>query len=94
MSGSALTALTWRRLASAGVFGSALLLSAASGASLAQAEEPQAAPTAAASGATGHENVPVPLARDALVRMDFQNVEIPTLVKFISEITGRNFVLD
>ncbi len=26
--------------------------------------------------------------------MDFQDVELPTLVKFISEITGRNFLLD
>ena len=40
------------------------------------------------------DGAPVPLAPDDLVRMDFQNVEIPTLVKFISEITGRNFVLD
>jgi general secretion pathway protein D len=40
------------------------------------------------------EGAPAPLGPDDLVRMDFQNVEIPTLVKFISEITGRNFVLD
>ena len=26
--------------------------------------------------------------------MDFQDVELPTLVKFVSEITGRNFLLD
>ncbi|MDG2303774.1 MAG: type II secretion system secretin GspD [Candidatus Binatia bacterium] len=26
--------------------------------------------------------------------MDFQDVELPTLVKFISEITGRNFLMD
>ena len=26
--------------------------------------------------------------------MNFQNVDIPVLVKFISEITGKNFVLD
>ncbi len=55
----------------------------------ARAQTAAPAPTAAAPA-----EVPVPLAHDALVRMDFQNVEIPTLVKFISEITGRNFVLD
>jgi general secretion pathway protein D len=26
--------------------------------------------------------------------MDFQDVDLPVLVKFISEITGRNFILD
>ncbi|MFP6662946.1 MAG: type II secretion system secretin GspD [Deltaproteobacteria bacterium] len=44
--------------------------------------------------AEAEEEAPAPLGPDDLVRMDFQNVEIPTLVKFISEITGRNFVLD
>jgi general secretion pathway protein D len=29
-----------------------------------------------------------------LVTMNFQNVDIPVLVKFISQITGKNFVLD
>ena len=29
-----------------------------------------------------------------LITMNFQNVDIPVLAKFISEITGRNFVLD
>ena len=43
---------------------------------------------------TQDNGAPIPLGPDDLVRMDFQNVEIPTLVKFISEITGRNFVLD
>lgn len=47
-----------------------------------------------ASAADGDEGAPAPLGPDDLVRMDFQNVEIPTLTKFISEITGRNFVLD
>ena len=45
-------------------------------------------PTPATSGA------PAPLAQDDLVLMDFQDVELPTLVKFISQITGRNFLLD
>ena len=31
---------------------------------------------------------------DQDITMNFQNVDIPVLVKFISEITGRNFVLD
>jgi general secretion pathway protein D len=39
-------------------------------------------------------DAPRPLAPDALVMMDFQDVEIATLVKFISEITGRNFLID
>jgi len=37
---------------------------------------------------------PPALGPDDLVLMDFQDVELPTLVKFISEITGRNFLLD
>jgi general secretion pathway protein D len=37
---------------------------------------------------------PRPLDPDELVLMDFQDVELPTLVKFVSEITGRNFLLD
>src|ERR1700738_1999013 len=28
------------------------------------------------------------------ITMNFQNVDIPVLAKFISEITGRNFILD
>ena len=52
-------------------------------------------PTASALAQETQDNgAPIPLGPDDLVRMDFQNVEIPTLVKFISEITGRNFVLD
>lgn len=40
------------------------------------------------------EGAPHPLEPDDLVLMDFQDVELPTLVKFVSEITGRNFLLD
>ncbi len=29
-----------------------------------------------------------------MVTMNFQNVDIPVLAKFISEITGRNFIID
>ena len=32
--------------------------------------------------------------REQLITMDFQDVEIGVLVKFVSEITGKNFVLD
>ncbi|MBY0277329.1 type II secretion system secretin GspD, partial [Candidatus Binatia bacterium] len=39
-------------------------------------------------------SAPSPLAGSDLVVMDFQDVEIATLVKFISEITGKNFLLD
>ncbi|MEW6273151.1 MAG: type II secretion system secretin GspD [Thermodesulfobacteriota bacterium] len=46
-------------------------------------------PTPGAEGAA-----PQPLAAGDLVVMDFQDVEIATLVKFISEITGKNFLLD
>jgi general secretion pathway protein D len=30
----------------------------------------------------------------AMITMDFQDVELPVLVKFISELTGKNFILD
>src|SRR5579875_1904259 len=35
-----------------------------------------------------------PVERQALITMNFQDVDIPVLAKFISEITGRNFVVD
>src|SRR5215471_4134128 len=35
-----------------------------------------------------------PPATDATVALNFQDVEIPVLAKFISEVTGRNFILD
>ncbi|MFM7737149.1 MAG: type II secretion system secretin GspD [Alphaproteobacteria bacterium] len=40
------------------------------------------------------EEAPRPLRPDDLVMMDFQDVELPTLIKFVSEITGKNFVVD
>ncbi len=40
------------------------------------------------------EEAPRPLRPDDLVTMDFQDVELPTLIKFVSEITGKNFVVD
>jgi general secretion pathway protein D len=33
-------------------------------------------------------------ANNGLITMNFQNVEIPALARFISEITGKNFVID
>lgn len=57
---------------------------------LAAAQEPALPePTATPSGAA-----PRPLSGDDLVVMDFQDVELATLAKFISEITGKNFLLD
>ncbi len=35
-----------------------------------------------------------PLEDDAMVTMDFQDVDLAVLVKFISELTGKNFILD
>jgi len=49
-----------------------------------QAAPPEAAPQAP-EGASPE---------DRLITMDFQDVELNVLVKFISEITGRNFILD
>src|SRR5208283_2663228 len=34
------------------------------------------------------------VAANGLITMNFQNVEIPVLARFISEITGKNFVVD
>ena len=47
-----------------------------------------------APAAAPQNSPPSPLHPDDLVVMDFQDVEIATLVKFISEITGKNFLLD
>ena len=35
-----------------------------------------------------------PATGEAMITMDFQDVELPVLVKFISELTGKNFILD
>src|ERR1700687_6012721 len=48
---------------------------------LAQEAPPPAAPADAGDG-------------QKLITMDFQDVDISVLVKFISEITGRNFIVD
>jgi general secretion pathway protein D len=53
----------------------------------------------AAVAANGDGSIPVAGASRAvgdqdLITMNFQNVDLPVLAKFISEITGKNFVLD
>src|SRR6185437_13418411 len=56
----------------------------------ADANDTSAAPAAA-------EGVPAassPLSDQDLITMNFQNVDISVLAKFISQITGRNIVLD
>lgn len=77
--------VTRRRAAATLAFASLVGLVAAHSAARAQVGEPRVAQPASA---------PSPLAPGDLVVMDFQDVEIATLVKFISEITGRNFLLD
>jgi general secretion pathway protein D len=47
-----------------------------------------AAPSAGAAGS------PDPHGDQNLITMNFQNVDIPVLAKFISQITGKNFVID
>jgi general secretion pathway protein D len=55
---------------------------------------------AAEGGAAGGADVAAaPVETDAngnerLITMDFQDVDLPVLVKFISEITGKNFIVD
>jgi len=50
----------------------------------------ETATAAEAASAVGH---PSPIAEE-LVAMDFQEVDLPDLIKFISEATKRNFVFD
>ena len=50
-----------------------------------------AAATLAASLALGHA---AHGAEDATIALNFQDVELPVLAKFVSEVTGRNFILD
>src|SRR2546422_838903 len=35
-----------------------------------------------------------PAAEEATVALNFQDVELPVLAKFVSEVTGRNFIID
>src|SRR5437762_9984820 len=35
-----------------------------------------------------------PAADEATIALNFQDVEVPVLAKFISEVTGRNFIVD
>jgi general secretion pathway protein D len=71
-----------------------------SGVDVAAQEEPPEAPPPAAAPATpaaapAQPELTRPSAEDDhLITMDFQDVDLPVLVKFISEITGKNFILD
>jgi general secretion pathway protein D len=47
-----------------------------------------------ADGAPAEAPPPHALQPTDLVTMDFQDVELPTLVKFVSDITGKNFLVD
>ncbi|MBV8362250.1 MAG: type II secretion system secretin GspD [Deltaproteobacteria bacterium] len=49
---------------------------------------------ASADGPTTVANGPRAVGDQDLITMNFQNVDLPVLAKFISEITGKNFVLD
>lgn len=44
--------------------------------------------------AVAADDPPQPVDGHDLITMNFQNVDIPVLAKFISEITGQNFVID
>ncbi|HYD48078.1 MAG TPA: type II secretion system secretin GspD [Terriglobales bacterium] len=56
---------------------------------------PAGAVAPAATDARTIAQAPAPVnAQDRTIIMDFQDVELPVLVKFISEITGRNFIVD
>lgn len=69
-----------------------ILVLCGAGVTLAQ-DEP--ADDALADEALEETDAPVPPENgDKLITMDFQDVELGVLVKFISEITGRNFILD
>ncbi|HEY5595225.1 MAG TPA: hypothetical protein VIL61_08750, partial [Nitrospiria bacterium] len=37
---------------------------------------------------------PAKPARDRLITLDFNNVDLPVFVKFVSEIIGKNFIID
>ena len=58
--------------------------------------ESAVSPAVAAGGASsaGAADAPGPVGDQGLITMNFQNVDLPVLAKFISEITGKNFVLD
>jgi general secretion pathway protein D len=64
------------------------------------AQEPPAAPPPVFAPPPAPPPVPTPPAppahgkEDRLVSLDFDNVDLPVLIKFIGELTGKNFVLD
>jgi general secretion pathway protein D len=79
-----------------GLAGILLLWAVAAKAEARKSPAPNAPAASAAPGATrvtpGGATEKVP--EKQLITMDFQDVEIGVLVKFISEITGKNFILD
>ncbi|MBI2962529.1 MAG: type II secretion system secretin GspD [Deltaproteobacteria bacterium] len=77
------------RATAAALAGISLLGTLAAAAQPAKPPPAAASPTRASAGSVA-EKTP----QNQLITMDFQDVEIGVLVKFISEITGRNFILD
>lgn len=71
----------------AGTAALAAVLAALASAAQAQEGERPEAPAEARQAASADP-------ADDLITMDFQDVDLPVLVKFISEITGRNFIID
>ncbi len=49
---------------------------------------------ALAGALTGALPLPGRAAREATVALNFQDVDLPVLARFVSEVTGRNFILD
>jgi general secretion pathway protein D len=66
----------------------------APGAAPNQAPAPVAAPNQAPPAAPNHPAKEPAEGDDKLITMDFQDVDLQVLVKFISEITGKNFIVD
>ncbi|MBI3805074.1 MAG: hypothetical protein HY282_15095 [Nitrospirae bacterium] len=57
-------------------------------------EERPAAPAPPASPASPASKDDHPIPKEKMITLDFNNVDLPVFVKFVSELTGRNFVID
>lgn len=81
-----------------GGYESAAVSNGESAAGPAEAEAPKEAAaddsTAGAGAPAGVPAAPPAAGEEPLITMNFQDVDIPVLTKFISEITGKNFVID
>src|SRR5579875_3906245 len=75
------------------VIASSTLLRAADGTGAADADSAVSADSSAPSAIADSDSSERPGDQD-LITMNFQNVDIPVLANFISEITGKNFVVD